>query len=242
MSMTRSTLVPAVVATFIVVSLGVLPCVHADDPPAKPVPATPDDPPKDSPPSLDDLLGLDEAETGDDTEDVADRAAQEELERRLAEEQIGDAFTVAIEKMGAIAEQLDEQFDTGLGTQRLQEEVLEKLQFLLEQAKQQKSMNQSSSSSSSSQSSQRQQQPGKQPQSSPPPQQGEASTGDGQGGSPSRRDGDLNRVLEESRTEWGALPARVRDMLLQGRKEKFSSLYEEMTREYYRRLAEEGSS
>jgi len=29
---------------------------------------------------------------------------------------------------------------------------------------------------------------------------------------------------------------------MQGREEKFSSLYEQMTREYYRRLAEEGSS
>jgi hypothetical protein len=52
----------------------------------------------------------------------------------------------------------------------------------------------------------------------------------------------LNRVFEESRTEWGGLPQRVRDMLLQGRGEKFSSLYEQMTREYYRKLAEEGST
>jgi hypothetical protein len=40
------------------------------------------------------------------------------------------------------------------------------------------------------------------------------------------------------RSEWGSLPQRVRDMLLQGRNEKFSSLYEKLTGEYYRRLAE----
>ncbi len=53
--------------------------------------------------------------------------------------------------------------------------------------------------------------------------------------------GDINTMIEEQRTEWGNLPQRVREMLLQGREEKFSSLYEELTREYYRRLAEDGS-
>ena len=65
-----------------------------------------------------------------------------------------------------------------------------------------------------------------------------------------KRDGDKGSLgqhqeqlanLEEERTEWGNLPERVRDMLLQGSKEKFSSLYKQLTREYYRRLAEEGS-
>ena len=37
------------------------------------------------------------------------------------------------------------------------------------------------------------------------------------------------------------LPERIREMLLQGKQETFSSLYEQLTQEYYRRLAEEGS-
>jgi hypothetical protein len=40
---------------------------------------------------------------------------------------------------------------------------------------------------------------------------------------------------------WGNLPARVRDQLMQGRHDQFSSLYESMTETYYRRLAEEAS-
>ena len=43
--------------------------------------------------------------------------------------------------------------------------------------------------------------------------------------------GDVDTVLEEGRTEWGNLPQRVRDMLLQGRREKFSSLYKRLTNE-----------
>ncbi|HRP63251.1 MAG TPA: VOC family protein, partial [Phycisphaerales bacterium] len=56
---------------------------------------------------------------------------------------------------------------------------------------------------------------------------------------PPMQEGDINTVFEESRSEWGSLPERVRDMLLQGRRERFSSLYEQLTREYYRRLAED---
>ena len=44
--------------------------------------------------------------------------------------------------------------------------------------------------------------------------------------------------MEELDREWGGLPRRIRDMLMQGRREAFSSVYEQMTREYYRRLAE----
>ena len=62
-----------------------------------------------------------------------------------------------------------------------------------------------------------------------------------EGDPPPMQQGDINTVLEESRAEWGSLPPRVRDQLLQGRKEKFSSLYQQLTQEYYKRLAEEGS-
>jgi hypothetical protein len=47
--------------------------------------------------------------------------------------------------------------------------------------------------------------------------------------------------LDESRVEWGRLPERVRELILQGRRDRVSTLYERITREYYRRLAEEAS-
>ena len=61
------------------------------------------------------------------------------------------------------------------------------------------------------------------------------------GDPPPQQTGDINTMLEETDVEWGSLPERYRDELLQGRKEKYSSMYERLTREYYERLAEQGS-
>ena len=48
-----------------------------------------------------------------------------------------------------------------------------------------------------------------------------------------------SRALDELRTEWGALPPRLRDALSDGLEEPFSPVYREATEAYYRRLAEE---
>ncbi len=197
----------------------------------------------DVPPSLDELLGIEEDEENVTAAEIAERQAEEELQRRLNAQEITDAFEFAIHKMTLSAELLDERFDTGLGTQRVQEEVLAKLDQLIDEAKKQCKGSGSGSGSSQGQRS-KEQKPGK--QGGDPSQEkqrqdqpaGESKPGD----PPSPQQGDLNTVLQESRAEWGSLPQRVRDMLLQGREEKFSSLYEQLTREYYRRLAEEGSS
>ncbi|MCP3903888.1 MAG: hypothetical protein GY715_09655 [Planctomycetes bacterium] len=204
-------------------------------------------PPRSTPPSLDELLGLDEEPDGEEAkpaERVADEAAERELQRRLNEEKIGDAFAVAIRKMGVAADQLDQEFDTGLGTQRVQEEVLDKLAFLLDAARKQNASGSSSSSSQSQSREEQQKKPGEQrsQQAQGSPQAQGSESNERADAPPGEALRDLNTVLDESRTEWGNLPQRVREVLLQGRREKFSSLYEELTREYYRRLAEEGSS
>ena len=195
-------------------------------------------PPDKTPPSLDELLGLE----GDDAaEQVAEEKTRDELARRLAEEEAGSMFAEAIVQMGRAAEQLEQRFDTGLGTQRVQEDILKKLDDLLEAAKQQQSMG-SPSSSGSSQTPTPSPNPGKQGQGAPPGQQRNQSPDSSQEGDPPpMQRGDINTMLEEQRSEWGNLPQRIREMLLQGREEKFSSLYERLTREYYRRLAEDGS-
>jgi hypothetical protein len=199
----------------------------------------------DPPPSLDELLGIEENEGRAGAEEAARRDRREELERRLNEEAITDAFKQALEKMTVSAALLDEQFDPGLATQRVQEEILGKLAQLIEKAQEQQQQQGGGGSSSSS--SERSQQsagaePGRQDNRG---ERGEQEPCNGEGAEqdpPPRQEGPVNAVLEESRSEWGNLPQRVRDMLMQGRREKFSSLYEQMTREYYKRLAEEGSS
>jgi hypothetical protein len=192
-----------------------------------------------APPTLDDLLGLEEEAEDRGAEEAAQREHQRELERRLAEERITDAFEHAIAQMSLSAELLDEQFDPGLGTQRIQEDIIAKLDQLIEEARQQ-GMNSSSSSSSSQASADPRQSPGQQ---GGQPQSQEADAGEGENlgetDLPPGRQGDINVVMDETREEWGALPDRIRDMLLQGRQERFSGLYEQLTREYYRRLAED---
>lgn len=203
-------------------------------------------PDRKDPPSLDDLLGIKEEKRTQSADDAANRAIKEELERQLNEKQIANALQLAIEGMSLSAEMLDTMFDPGLGTQRVQEDIIEKLQLLIDQAKKMSSASSSSSSSSSSQPQpQPEQNPGKQSQQQQQGQQdGQQSKGgrnQGENDPPPRQEGDLNPNLEELGSEWGHLPERVRNLLLQGRREKYSSLYDRLTSEYYRRLAEGGS-
>ncbi len=193
-------------------------------------------------PSLDDLLGL---ETGPD--DAADQAAQqnrEELERRLSDEAISDVFMIALEKMELSANLLDIDLDSGLGTQRVQQDVLAKLDQLIDLAKEMSSKQQTSSSSSQSGSGQ-----GSKSKPSPKKTAGEGAQQradgeqNGEGAdAPPGREGDINTMLEETESEWGHLPARLREMLEQAQNGYISGLYRKLTEEYYKRLAEEGSS
>jgi len=209
-------------------------------PPAEAVPGPGED---DTAPSLDDLLGLDEDE--DNAAGEAARANEQELQRRLAEGQLGDLFDQALTKMQRSAELLDLEFDAGLGTQRVQEGILFELDQLIDMAKQMSSKMQmsSSSSSSSSPNQQRQQSPGARPQDSSGGQRRAQGPQDGQAiEPPPGQEGEINKLIEETESEWGHLPPRYREMLEQGRNRQASPLYRKLTDAYYKRLAEEGSS
>lgn len=190
-------------------------------------------------PSLDALLGITE-EPDRSAADAADRDVEDELERELAEIRITDAFALALEKMSISADLLDLKLDSGLGTQRVQEEILSKLDQVIDQAQQMQAMGAGASGSGSSR--KRQSSPSKPAPGQPRPggQQQSQSQDSQAGGPPPRQDGDINTVMEESRTEWGHLPDRIREMLIQGLNDKYSSLYRRLTEEYYQRLAEEG--
>jgi hypothetical protein len=234
---------------FLAASLSLIARARAADPPSEPAAEETakevvKEPAKDSPatpPTIDELLGI----GGEKPETAADEPVSEsedELQRRLDEENLGNAFTQAIGKMVLSADRLDERFDTGLETQRIQEDILSQLDQLIEMAKNAPCKGGSSSSSSSSASSKsgskQASRPGKRSESQRAPKGGDNQGREGD--PPPMREGELNPVLDKSRSEWGALPARVRDQFLQGRREKFSSLYDQLTKEYYRRLAEEG--
>jgi len=192
--------------------------------------------PEDEPlPSLDDLLGIEddqkpEHETGPD-------AADAELDRQLAEAKpIADEFLEAVGLMRESAGRLAGQADTGVVTQRLQEDILRRLDELIDRAGQQSSS--SSSSQSQQQNQQQQQQPNQQRREEQQQNQGEPS--DKQEG-PAGQEAELGAQAVLDGARWGNLPARLREALLQGSSDSYSSLYKSMTEAYYKRLAEEAS-
>ncbi len=73
----------------------------------------PDEKP-DPPPSLDDLLGLEANESEVQADEAARTESERELQRRLDEKEITDAFLVALDKMATSAKRLGDLFDTGL--------------------------------------------------------------------------------------------------------------------------------
>ena len=196
---------------------------------------------KETPPSLDELLGLDGDE--DNAAEQAARQNQEELERRLSDVELGDVFDVALEKMEISADLLDGDLDSGLGTQRVQQDILARLDQLIDIAKQMSQQQQMSSSGGGSGQSkpkpgaeqQQQQQAG-----------GQRSQSGSEGGQavdpPPGQEGDINTIIEETGSEWGHLPERLREMLEQAQNSHISGLYRKLTEQYYKRLAEEGSS
>lgn len=226
---------------------GHAPAQSTPTPPAptdpKPVPAQPPaeskpaerkaEPPKgDALPSLDDLLGL-----GDDTgEDDSEKA---QLDKLLSGQEIGQAFQQAVALMGDAAKRLTESRDVGLATQRVQEDALRKLDQLIssldrqsQQQQQSQSQQQDDPQNSPRQRQQQQQQQQQQQAAGSDPQESEG---------PTLQEGGLSPLLDSARAAWGALPARVREMLMQGSADRFSALYNKRTQEYYRRLAEEST-
>lgn len=225
---------------------------QSEDDPGQRNEADSDEEDDDRPASLDELLGLDEEE-----DDVGDEDAQQDgeisaendeaLQRRLNEQNVQDALAETLANMAVSADRLETNLDPGLTTQRAQEAVLDRLDQLIDFARQNARRQQSGGSSSSTQQQDQQQQrdvgrrPGQTAERQSAPRPGQPTGESTEAEPPPPEQPNPNQIMEEDTAEWGNLPQRVRDLLLQGRAEQFSSLYEQLTREYYRRLAEEGS-
>ncbi len=197
-------------------------------------------------PDLDELLGLEGGRSEEDdagASDVLDALDpnKAELDRALENEDLSEAFVHAVKQMGDAANLLELGSDPGLQTQRVQDEIVRRLEILIEKAEQ------SSQSSSSSQSSTQQQQQQQSPPSQQQPDRPDPNTDSRSGESnetatpPGGREGPLANRLDTAQAAWGSLPDRVRQVLLEGVSDQFSSMYKRMTEDYYRRLAEETS-
>ncbi len=190
-------------------------------------------PPRDAPPTLDELLGL-----GKDREaaqppptDIMDKLTGEADQEGGVD--IAVLFLEAVESMGRSATLLLDQRDAGLRTQRYQEEALLKLDTLIAQAQRQRQQQQQQQS----QSNPRQAPPGQSQQQQD--QQPGTDASRGVDNRPPLRQRDLDGAIDETGSEWGNLPPRVRDLLRQGRADAAARLYQRLTEIYYRRLAEE---
>jgi hypothetical protein len=163
-----------------------------------------------------------------DSGDASDAGDAEPIE--VPDEQSPGEFMKAIQDMKLAADHLTTRADPGIETQRVQERALRRLDQLIEQMR-----NQQQSSGGSSQ--QQQQQDGKSGQKARANAQTAAQQA-GPQGRPQQGETD-DQPLSENLSEWGNLPQRLRDQLLQGLEDRFSPLYRSLTERYYERLAEE---
>lgn len=187
-------------------------------------------------PTLDQLLGLAPAdgEPGSPAPALSPDAGRQDLDQRLKEPSIDDQFEEAVGLMGRSASRLTTGNDTGLDTQRIQEDTLKKLDALISQMQKQQQQSKGSPQQSQPQGEQRDQ-----PKPAQASRSEQRSTDSTSTDAPARRDGPLRPGLESAKAAWGALPARIREMLLQGSGEKFSSGYDKLTEDYYKKLAEQ---
>lgn len=184
-------------------------------------------------PTLDELLGLKEQSSGSDPNDDA-------LDDILSPREAGEALGQAIELMDRVAQRIDTESDISVATQRLQEDILRKLDQVIASAQNNQQGGGGTSSSAQSSSSNTQQQPNQQQQQGSNQQQGSPGSDSGKesmpGGSSAASPGD---ALAPNGVSWGALPQRVREALSQGFSDQYSELYRTLTEEYYRALAED---
>lgn len=189
--------------------------------------------PQEQVPDLDELLGLKKPAQPTALPDTT----RTELERQLQADEVNDEFEQAVGLMDESAQRLVAAQDTGLDTQRLQSDALKRLDKLIDEAQkrggQKQQRQRSKPQAQKPEESQNQKQSSQQQQGDPQPTNQE--------GNPqvARQDGALNPPRPSESASWGSLPEHIRQALTEGRSDRFSSLYQQMTEQYYKRLAEQ---
>lgn len=226
----------------------------APEPAQTPPPAADKQPPTSDEPSLDEALGIGGAKK------PADAPGRDDLDRNLSDAKPRDLLGAALDDMKKSASLLDGK-ESGLPTQRAQQSAVRKLDELIAAAQRMRQQQQQSSQSNQQQQQQQQGKDGKQQskdgKDQKEGQQGEQPKPEGgnkpQDGQRGKQQGEANAnepptaldptkdmaQLDETRAEWGRLPARVREAVRQGMRDPMSAAYRKLTEEYYRRMAEE---
>jgi len=199
------------------------------------------EPGKPAQPSLDDLLGIEkEKPKSDKPAAPVEDPMRTALERKLAMEAAEEQFKQAVDLMGETATRIKDGRDTGLATQRIQEDIIRKLDMIITAAEKQQQQQKSKSK-------QQKQQQQQQDQQSLAQQQKESQQPHGKEAAPDtidppgRQESDLRPGTAARGAMWGNLPERVRQALSQGDADKYSTLYRKWTESYYKKLAEEAN-
>ena len=212
--------------------------------------------------TLDELLGI----AGSGGEKAAQAQQKERLEQGLQESSLQDLADAAMADMKLAQQLFDKDRDLGMGTQRVQAQALSRLDALIEAAvkfekspagksKPSKSKKDTSESGSSKK-------PGgdetkDEANAGNKDKSDTAKNADGTSKETAQRNNNGNpgdeinppefmdaqaqgeSEIDESRTEWGHLPKRIREIMSQSRRDRISALYQKATEAYYRRMAEE---
>lgn len=237
-------------------SLAIAPLAFAQEQTPNPAaaPAQSPAPTRDAEPTLDELLGLPDAtpRPGDAAADAPTdpnqprpSTSQSNLDRHLSPDQPEkDPFKIAVELMDESAKRLSPSTaDAGLDTQRLQEEAILRLDQLIAQAKKQQSKpkpkpNQQQQQQQPQNQNQQQDASSQRQQQANPSSQAAQDTQSG----PAGQQPQTRTPPAGAGAAWGSLPDHVRDALLQGSSDRFSSAYRGLTEEYYKRLAQDPAS
>ena len=139
-------------------------------------------------------------------------------------------------RMDVSAQRVGQQRDLGRQTQRLQQRIVDDLDLAIDQ------MQRGRSVSDASEADEQQQRQSDRPAGQAPSRSGQAPTatagvaagGGGVGATSGDRQADR---FEEGRREWGNLPPRDRDQVIQGRDRPYMEHYRDLIERYYRALA-----
>jgi len=200
----------------------------------------------DTQPTLDELLKISRPFTSPPRLDTSKQAGPDgvmpdaEIVEALSMPEAADVFEQALRAMDRAARRLGEELNSGLETQRLHTSILAKLDQVIESAARHQD-----NGSSQSASELRWKETGS-TQNAPSQPSSSATWSDREAGrehsgqfAPGSFEKKAATGLRGGRVEWGNLPDRLRDELLQGINERTSSVYKKTTEAYYQRLAEE---
>ena len=191
-------------------------------------------------PTLDELLDLTSPSVPRSVEPADGRPSRPTVRDPLSDTtDVSSVFKAALVDMEKASFELGNQLDPGVSAQRHQEAALLKLDALINEAQRQcQAYSKRGSSSGTGRAAEKGSEPMRSASAAAKSTSGMENPGVPTRGQVGPVHSDV-KPIQEARSEWGNLPPRLRDQLIQGMRDRFSAVYRTLTEAYYQRLAEE---